>query len=428
LVPYLNTKQIRILVLTLPFSAFSTIIPKMRNQQIIETIGYMDFQQTSAIFSHFSPSVLSPTLPYMSDEQLVVGTEAMKPSYLNNLIKFMTPEQKWVIIPHLSEEQKECILEDVMEISDEAFPFTLYSTDSTLLAIGMTDNDFFERVLPYLDKLTPNQIWMITPILSLKQIVIFMESIENQELTDSILFNLSDYQKVEFIEYITVKITTLIHKLNLYTLNIRKTDYHITVISEEIEKLEMSLQDKNYDRQYLQSELSKIKTFIQNTIRPRLDRTRLEMRKIKEKSNAFTMIATHCVHQELYPVIEQFDHNLNLCFNKSKSQYLKVYGSDHQSAFNPRLQKLSYKLEDVSESKNEGLSEADLFDRDKVFSAYEGARDVLEWLGASDAVCVRHDLGYEDLIEVGITSIEELNSRGIVSLPELEEHIKNYTQ
>lgn len=431
-IPLFSPEQLELIFEALPLDKVLPAYDKLREAQKKEILS----KTSSLTFEAFLDQKLSTIQAVVIIKMLDLSASNLKALISKTpvvqipaILAVMSSEQLWEVLPHLSEEQKDYLIRPLLDVSSDIFPYILKVLEGGVLAVGIGNPDFSQRIMDNIAYLNQKQLSIMVPVMNSSQILKSLALSSLPTTLTTITQSCSMQQKEKIHKQLTtdcrsieLALPSLSQEFESINKNLSSSLHQFTHIQKRFNDL--SPQSTENEKQSCLQAILGLKKKLMMEIKPQLLALISRAQKLKETLlnyiKALPLLQSQGLEKQLFN-LEKRIHEIR---SKIHPCLRKIDSGDSHPCLQHRLNEMKRKLSPHQDVSLIPISNHIAYDRDKVMSLYEGAREVLEHLSAGEALLLDRDITYEDLIGKQLTSIEKVSELGIKNLKELENYLK----
>lgn len=443
LIPQFLPKQMKLVIYLMQPPEFKKYVCTMNTTQLIDTFPIMSLDKIRLVFAYVKPFHLKCLIIGMPTSQLVKLIPHIDLDNICKVVKVLTIQQLWAVVPLLTEEQRFKVVYPILNCNGLLDELLNKINDAELIA-AVTIEYIWEDISPHIDELTPNQLWKIAPVLTTIQLKFLFEELKDDDRIKSLVSNLTKEQVKNLeslVEPNEKKLKEIEHKTNEVISFVNKIKYNVQYLENKL-----SVTNHNFDKKIVDKTSKEYGCWI-NTIR-------LRKRSNKNLRDIDGHLATQCRVLEIIvkriqnglaeEVLKKSGSLLIQCvrlLSKNRSSIRLLEDGHGQTGLKFRINKLlknfvtqedafilplKINYEKGRGSVDQGINPSMAPDSFGVraIEIYQGAKNALDSIAGTKKLLDEGKLGYEDLIEAGITSREKAMSLGLKTAENLIKHLE----
>lgn len=458
IIPVMNDRQLKAGFPSLKQQEFVRFINLLSKPQLIEVFTSFSLEQVGWVATNRSIVDLKYLIPIFTENQLqsVVSTLSIK--CLNECIPIMKESQLWAIAKKLTDEQRRGILEEVSKYSDETFIASFDLFKSSELIISVTHQPLWNRIFPFVNRLKPNQLWLITPVMTATQLIEVLSALSDPHQINSVLSNITQEQKIG----LTLEATSKIKLDEITALKLDQESKKILGHIEEFTKIILKLEglakcvpvfnsssvdkdktteetqkhEKNEKSDKAEKGITKYqpsgnarKDFdslikIQGVVTNQLIRLTGQIHSSKNSLIAYKLLSAHLpqyLNTQIETIFSKFENLNESSINLRKN----IDDRSEKTSLHHRYRKLVEIFDIKTGSAISGLGINLLYTAKKAKKVYEDVKAILDNVKGANESLTKGDYEVEDFINIGLTSLSSLKKLNIKKNSQLLAYVVN---
>ena len=394
----LTPSELKICIKLISNEYISILTNKLSLSDLISVIPSLDPIQVRYIFTDASDTTLVTIIPHLSNKQIFFAFSELEVSSFWKIIPLLSCEQLWVVIPVITYDQKQSVIEKYFTIATEVIEFYIELVPEYIIAIGVSFYEIRNIIFDNFIKLSRRQIWYAIPIIQGDYIYSLISKIPKNILT-CVLNNIKQDQIFELATIIERKCVGL-------NITEKRMNNLYKNISKRIDTISNNLEIKNYEN--VDDDLIFVRKY------------NLELVSLKVEYNIELQAQEILKNFSFCPNYKRqitgiLVRKKSLSDNIHKIQTMIDSGDGVNGIANEWLKVKPKKDDSISVLDNSIAS-----DTDKVWEIYNNVKESFVELFDDEDKLGDINLCWEDLIEMDLLTVEDYDENDIETLEELK--------
>lgn len=398
----------------------SIMSSKVGAAELLRYVHNLSDEQLGFIFPLMSNEQITCAVPQLVLQQQGIAVLSLNPKQIRHFVKSISGSDRLLLLENITL----LMMSEGKASENEELQSLIGFIDPLAMAVAVEQESSADKIIEATCIMTGDQIKVLVPLLNIDQIKSTLENIESSEILDIALQMITEEQRKEFIETFEADFAILLEDVE-NNLESPLTSH----LSGDVDSLETAINvfcEK--DASFIsEMDFINLSTRVLNTKR-HIEKTQKESRSFQTKLKVPLLIIDD-EHPELLTLYKTLSDRVTGISVRLHTLYQVI---DKGNLKDGIIHKLNNKWELIKDRVRENtvreVEPVPASDDDSIFTDSDSSvvlYEAVKAIGNPASIGSIYNITWNQIIETGFRNEEDFKAKGIATLQELENHIKN---